>query len=91
MPNIKYRADTKTPMTKLVAERKPPTAQTKTVQINVAKARSEAGAFLGSGASRASFSKNPQERSIPKVYIYIYIIFFLYIAFILKKTCRKTN
>jgi hypothetical protein len=40
---------------------------------NVARARSEAGAFLGSEASGASFSKNPRKRSVPEASIYIYI------------------
>jgi hypothetical protein len=41
---------------------------------NVARAQSEARAFLGSEASEASFSKNPRERSISKAsIIYIYI------------------
>jgi hypothetical protein len=47
------------------------------IGTNVAKARSKAGALLGSEGSGASFSKNPQKR--------------LYIVFILKKICRKTN
>jgi hypothetical protein len=58
--------------------------------VNVARAWSAAGAFLGSEAPGVSFSKNPRERSVPEESI-IYIIFFIYIAFILKKTCRKTN
>jgi hypothetical protein len=50
--------------------------------LNVARARSEAGAFLGSEASGASFSKNPRKRSVPEasiIYIYIYIYYYLYI------------
>jgi hypothetical protein len=54
------------------------------VRGNVTRARSEAGAFLGSEASRASFLKNPRKRSVKEASI-------IYIAFILKKTCRKTN
>jgi hypothetical protein len=53
-------------------------AQAKRGTFNVARARSEAGAFLGSEASRASFSKNPRKQSVPEVSI-IYIYKFLYI------------
>jgi hypothetical protein len=59
----------------------------KSIDINVARARSKAGAFLGSEASRASFSKNPQKRSVPEasiIYIYIYIFFYIYCVYIQK-------
>jgi hypothetical protein len=53
---------------------------------NVARARSEAGAFLGSEASGASFSKNPRKRSVLEasiIYIYIYK-FYIYCVYIQK-------
>jgi hypothetical protein len=44
------------------------------MESNVARARSEAGAFLGSEASGASFSKNHRKQSVPEAsIIYIYI------------------